>query len=180
MKHPARLAALLALAVAAVASPAQAQRVGVFFGGGATLPMGDYNDSAKLGWMGGGGLTVDLGTSGAWLEADGFFGTNKHDDTAGGKTNIFAGMAAIGYGFTRDTKVTPYVLGGAGFLSHQFKPLTGSSDTETKFGYTAAAGLSFSIGTSGNFWVEGRYLGSSGTNLVPLMAGFTFFLNKAK
>lgn len=164
-----------ALAMTAASSRAEAQAY-VFFGGGATIPTGDYGTYAKTGWMAQAGLGVDIGSKGAFLEAEGFFGSNKHETTiSNDKTNIIAFMGALGYGFgAKDAKVSPYVLAGAGLLAHQFR--TDGADvegTETKFGYTGAAGLSFKLGATAKFWVEGRYIGSSGTAVIPVMVGVT-------
>ena len=46
-----------------------------------------------------------------------------------------------------------------------------SNTSKTKFGYTGAAGLSFEVGPKSSFYAEGRWLGSSGTNVVPVLVG---------
>lgn len=162
-----------ALAMTAISSRAEAQAY-VFFGGGATFPTGDYGTYAKTGWMAQGGLGIDIGSKGLFLEGEGFFGTNKHEaTTTNDKTNIIAFMGALGYSFgADDAKISPYVLAGAGVLAHQFRTEGPAlEDTETKFGYTGAAGLSFRLSSTGRFWIEGRYIGSDGTAVIPLMVG---------
>lgn len=169
-----------ALAMTAVSSRAEAQAY-IFFGGGASVPVGDFADYAKTGWLLQGGLGIDLGSKGAFLEGEAFFGSNKHENTPGfdEKTNILAFMGALGYSFGGDNaKVSPYVLAGAGIVGHQFKsdPDQAGEGTETKFGYTGAVGLNFRLNAKARFWIEGRYIGSSGTAVIPLMAGVTIDL----
>lgn len=162
-----------AVAVLVTASVSQAQAY-VFFGGGASIPAGDFKDFAKTGWMAQAGIGVDIGDKGLFVEAEGFYGSNKHKAPAvDEKTNLFAGLGAVGYSFMPEKKVHPYILGGAGFMRHQFDPGAGASVSETKFAYTGAAGISFQAGSKLNIWVEGRFLGTSDTKVIPIMAGLT-------
>jgi opacity protein-like surface antigen len=182
MKRTLGSMALGAFVVGLVASPAVAQRPYIFGGGGATAPAGDFNTYAKTGWTANGGVGMDLALKGAWIEAEGFYGSNKHSAVTGDKTNVIAGFGAIGYSFMPDKKLSPYVLGGAGIRAHQFRsegsPLT--NESSTNFAYTGAAGLSYTLSPMVGFWLEGRWIGSEGTNLMPLVAGVTLHLGKAK
>jgi opacity protein-like surface antigen len=180
-----------ALAMTAVTSRAEAQP-NIFFGGGPSFPVGDFktnpdpsppNFEAKTGWLLQGGIGIDIGSRGLFLEAEGLFGSNSHNNTgnAKDKTNIIAFMGALGYSFGgEDAKVSPYVLAGAGILGNQFRtdddalePLEG---TENEFGYTGAVGLAFRLNDKARFWIEGRYLGSSSTTLIPFAAGISLTL----
>ena len=163
-----------ALAITAVSSRAEAQSV--FFGGGLSQPLGEFKDYAKTGWLLQGGLNFDIGSSGMFVEAEGFFGSNSHKDTGNfkEKTNIIAFMGALGKSFgASDAKVNPYILVGAGILGHQFRSDNDLAveETENKFGFTGGAGLSFRLNEKAKFWVEARYLGASGTSVLPIMAG---------
>ncbi len=182
MKRYASSVLAAAIAALVLSSPARAQQPFIFFGGGATLPVGEYADYAQTGWMLTGGLGFNLGSKGAMLGFEGYFGSNRHDDSPPNvkeKTNIFAGLATLGYQFGQsDAKVRPYILGGAGVLNHQFR----SDDTqatetnEAKFAYTGAAGLGFRLNEKASFWVEGRFMGASDTNLGALLAGIAITL----
>lgn len=165
-----------ALAISAGASRAEAQNF--FIGGGPTFPMGDFNDYAKMGYILQTGLGVDIGSKGLFAEAEFWYGSNKHDDVIGDKTNIMSAFGALGYSFMPAKKVSPYILGGAGFLSHRFRSESdpADNDNETKFAYTGAFGLIFKLSPKASFWVEGRYIGSDGTGFVPLTAGFSINL----
>lgn len=172
-------AAMMAGAVAVLVTASASQAQYVFLGGGASIPMGDFKDFAKTGWMAQAGLGADIGDKGLFIEAEGFYGKNKHkapDD--GDATNIIAGLAAVGYTFMQEKSVRPYVLGGAGFLMHQFDPAVGDNETETKFAYTGAVGLGFRAGAKVNIWLEARFLGTADTKVLPIMAGLTINFGK--
>ena len=160
-----------AVAVLVTASASQAQYV--FLGGGVSIPMSDFKDIAKTGWMATAGLGYDIGTSGLFVEAEGFYGSNKHkapsDDD---KTNLLVGLGALGYSFMPEKSVRPYVLAGVGFLRHQFDPATGDNESSTDFAYSGAVGLSFKAGAKLNLWLEARYLGGD-PKLLPILAGLT-------
>ena len=167
-----------AVAVLLAASPVRAQYV--FLGGGVTKPVGDFNDFAKTGWMATGGVGFDIGDKGLWAELEGYFGSNKHSDVDGDKTNLISAMAALGYSFMPAKSVSPYVTGGIGILAHQFKSedFPTANETETKFGYTGAVGLGFKTGGSLHIFVEGRLLGGSDSNVIAGLAGVSIQVGK--
>jgi hypothetical protein len=161
----------LLLGVLAVSSVANAQKPFVFFGGGLTVPTGDFGNVAKTGWMGTGGIGIPAGTQGLVLAAEGYFGTNDWDPpTLAESTDLIAGLGTIGYSISQASKVHPYVLGGVGFLSAKTKTAT-TSTTETEFAFTGAAGLVFSLSPTVGLWVEGRYVHAGDTRFFPVLAG---------
>jgi len=165
-----------AFAVLVAASPARAQYV--FFGGGLSIPVGDFKDYAKKGWMATAGLGYDIGDKGLWVEAEGYFGSNKHSDFEGDKTNLIGGMAAVGYSFMPDKSVSPYITGGVGILAHQFKSedFPEDNETESKLGYTGAFGLGFRAGGKAHVFLEGRLLGSESSKAILALAGVSIQL----
>ena len=174
-----RIASALSVGVVAAlvaAAPLSAQYV--FLGGGLTKPVSDYNDYAKTGWIATGGVGFDVGSKGLWIEAQGYFGNNNHSDVDGDKTQLLSGMGAIGYSFSPEAKVTPWVMAGAGFLSHKFKPATGTGGTDTSFAYEAGAGLGIKAGSKAHVWFGGQYMAgtgdNSGTKFLGILAGITF------
>jgi opacity protein-like surface antigen len=162
-----------ALVALAAATPAQAQSKFVFFGGGVSLPMSDFKDVAKTGWIAQVGIGTDIGSKGLWADLEGFFGSNKHDDGSGDKTNPIGGLAVLGYSFSTTAKVSPYVLGGLGFLRHRYVPAVGDAESSTNFAYTGGVGLGFRFSPTALFYVEGRYMGGD-TQFLPIMAGLSF------
>jgi opacity protein-like surface antigen len=164
-----------ALVALAAAAPAEAQKPFIFFGGGVSLPMSDFKDvaNAKTGWIAQAGIGVDIGTKGLWADAEGFFGNNKVDDDSGDEYSTIGGLGVLGYSFSTTAKVSPYVLGGLGFLRNRFTPEGGESESSTNFAYTGGVGLGFRISPKALFYVEGRYMGGD-TQFLPIMAGFSF------
>lgn len=172
-----------ALAALALAAPAQAQSTPfVYFGGGVSLPMSDYKDYAKTGWLANAGIGVNIGTKGLWLAADVFYGSNKHKAPLDeDKTNLLMGLGTIGYTIGQaEQKVRPYVFGSVGMLNHKYVPGTGTSESESMVAFGGGAGLLFKMGGKSSFFVEGRYLTGSKnggtTAFVPILAGITIDL----
>jgi opacity protein-like surface antigen len=161
------------LVALATATPALAQKPFVFFGGGVVLPMSDYKDFAKTGWGAQVGIGIDIGTKGLWADVEGMYGTNNHEVTDG-ETTLLSGMGVLGYSFSPAAKVSPYLLGGLGFL--RVKSEVGTASTsETDFAYTGGLGLGFRLSPVMLFFVEGRYVGGD-TQFIPIMAGLSITL----
>lgn len=172
--------ALVAAAAALVlsATSAQAQSFSVGVGGGATLPMGDFNDGAKLGWHGmanvGYGLPSGLGFRGEF-----FYGQNNLDGVDG-KAKLSGGMASLTYDIQSAGGIKPYVLGGVGYhkVTIDVTGLGSGDDSAISFG--GGAGLKFKAGSDANFFVEARYIniGTEGgsTAYIPVSAGISFGL----
>jgi hypothetical protein len=159
------------LVALATATPALAQKPFVFFGGGVSLPMSDFGDVAKTGWAAQAGIGIDIGTKGLWGDIEGMYGSNKHDPVDDDETTILAGLAVLGYSFSTTAKVSPYLLGGLGFVRAK-KEIGTTSTTETNFAYTGGAGLGFRLSPKMLFYVEGRYMGGD-TQFLPIMAGLS-------
>jgi opacity protein-like surface antigen len=172
--------ALVAIAATLVLSTtaAQAQSFSVGVGGGATLPMGDFNDGAKLGWHGmanvGYGLPSGLGFRGEF-----FYGQNTLDGVDG-KTKLAGGMASLTYDIQSAGGIKPYVLGGVGYhkVTVDVTGLGSGDDSAISFG--GGAGLKFKAGSDANFFVEARYINISteggSTSYIPVSAGISFGL----
>ena len=124
---------------------------------------------------------VDIGSKGLFLEAEIGRGSNSHSDTGNlkEKTNVISAFGALGYSFgAREKKVKPYLLAGAGMVAHQFRtdagpPRSDLEGTTSKFGFTGAGGLTIMLNTKASVWLEGRYIGSSGTNLMAALFGIS-------
>lgn len=161
------------LVALATATPAQAQKPFVFFGGGATIPMSDFKDVAKTGWGAQVGIGIDIGTKGLWGDIEGGYSSNKHD-VGDGETTLLSGLAVLGYSFSPAAKVSPYVLGGLGFVRAKTEVGT-VSGSETNFAYTGGLGLGFRLSPVMLFYVEGRYMGGD-VKFIPIMAGLSISL----
>jgi len=168
-----------ALTVVALAVPAGAQaRPYLFFGGGGTVPMGDYGDYAKAGWMIQAGIGTNLGDKGLWGDVEFLYGSNSHD-TDGDKTNLTIGAVSLGYTFQPEAKMSPYVLGTVGMMNHAYKSesVPSAEGSESFLAFGGALGLVWQRSDKTSFWAEVRYMtGSkdgSSTSFVPIFVGIT-------
>ncbi len=160
------------------ASSAQAQSITLGVGGGATLPMGDFNDVAKLGWHGmanvGYGLPSGLGFRGEF-----FYGQNTVDGVDG-KVKLSGAMASVTYDIQSAGGIKPYVLGGVGYHKVQIDITGGGSGDDSAISFGGGAGLKFKAGSDSNFFVEARYINISteggSTAYIPVSAGISFGL----
>lgn len=158
-----------AVCLLAGASAVSAQGPYVFFGGGANLPMGDFKDGAKTGWIAQGGIGVDIAkVKGLWVEAEGWYGSNSGKETLP-KTTLWAALGGVGYNFTPDKKVSPYIVGAAGILSGKAE----GGESDSQFGYSGGAGLGYNASDRFHIWVEGRFLGNKNVTMIPITAGVT-------
>lgn len=165
---------LFAVLLVAASSAALAQTKPTFFiGAGPTFPSGDYGTYAKTGWMGSAGVNFNVGGKGLWVGPEILYGSNSHDDTEGGKTNLLGVDAALGYSVGSPKKIQPYFFGLVGFMNHQFVPTSGDSESEGAFLWGLGAGLSFPIGKI-HLFTETRYMARSDTKFIPIFVGFTF------
>ena len=111
MSNSAIAVLVLGLVFSAGVQEASAQSVTFGVGGGVTIPTGDFNTLAKLGWHGIGQLGYGL-SGGLGLRADFFYGENKFDGISG-KTKLAGGLGNISYDFQTAGGVKPYLIGGA-------------------------------------------------------------------
>ncbi|MDX1494339.1 MAG: hypothetical protein R3253_09785 [Longimicrobiales bacterium] len=165
MKRLAALASSILLALA-LATPGIVQAQSVFIGGGASVPTGDFSDfgdgdGANAGWMGFGGVLFPIGEAGLSAGVEGFFGSNSHD-TDGDKTDLYGGMALLGYSFGAEgAAVSPLVFGGLGFLTHSYKsesfPSAEGSESGLALGF--GAGLGFPLGGVGGMLAASYNMG---------------------
>ncbi|MGC1465757.1 MAG: outer membrane protein [Pseudolabrys sp.] len=100
------------------------------------------------GWLGGGTIGYNLQT-GVWvwgLEADLDYSTIKGTDGTGccETRNTWLGTARgrIGYSFDR---WLPYITGGAAFGGVKMTPVGGTSESKTRVGWAAGAGLEYAF-----------------------------------
>ena len=98
-------ATLLALTVSLGATSASAQG---FVGGGLLMPMGDFKDGAKMGWVVNAGFrpfqSADKRMS---LWAEGLYGSNSLKNVTDGKTTMFGGFGSVTYNLTADASAVP-------------------------------------------------------------------------
>lgn len=147
-----------------------------FVGGGVTLPSGDFNTYAKLGWMVNAGITPwQSANDRAKLWAEGFYGSSSHDDFDGDKTNLYGGLGSLTYNLTESGSAVPYLIGSVGYMVHQYKSdeFPDEEGSEGGFAFGGGAGVGF-----GKLYLEGRYFSASiegsTTAFILVAAGITF------
>jgi len=158
MKNLVRVAAM-GLAVAASASVAQAQTgVSLGLGGGAAVPTGSMADAAKTGWGSEVVAQVKPAASPVALQLDGFYNRFGLEGGIDGNSRLLGGTANAVLGFPVGGVARPYLIGGVGVYNGK-TTITGgpATDSQTKFGANAGAGVDVGIGKSASLFAEGRF-----------------------
>ena len=183
------LAALTAAMLLGVGT-ARAQGVEFALGGGVGVPLGDFDDRAKLGWHGLAELSFVPEGWPVGIEFDGSYQQFNLDDDAvagftGLKDRIIFGTGNIVFKFksSEESRVRPYLLGGVGIYNSK---TTGADDPgdvlgggTTDFGLNAGAGFDFKAGGAGLF-IEGRFHNvftdgpGSDLRFIPITIGIRF------
>ncbi|MEQ1857547.1 MAG: hypothetical protein ABL963_13895 [Longimicrobiales bacterium] len=161
--------AIVSLALSAQGVSAQAT---VFVSGGASIPVSDYADYAKIGYMAQAGISFPVGTAGLLAGVGGLYGSNNHD-TDGDKTNLMGAAAFLQY----EIGTTAYLFAGPGYVKHSYKSDTFPEGSAS--GLAAAGGGGINIPLGGlNGYVEGMYLTGfgdiDGTDAFVASFGATF------
>lgn len=149
------------LLVASAPGAADAQARGyVGISGGGSVPIGDFKDAVKAGWLGQviGGVKLNdfLG-----VRVDGTYGQHKVKGTSGENFKIFGGMGDVLLSPKTSGNATPYVFGGAGFQNGK----VGSGSSTTNWAWNAGIGVSVKPGNSNvGIFAEARFLSTHNKN----------------
>lgn len=155
---------------------AQGPSTWVFAGGGATMPMGDYGDYAKTGFMADVGVGRNFGSGRVFAFADIFYGKNNHE-TEDESTTLTGGGLNIGISSTA-MKARPYAYAGLGMQNHKYNPAGGGDGgSETNPYARGAVGVSIGSGKT-TIWVEAGLIQGFGgddgnTGYMPVLAGIS-------
>jgi len=141
-------------------------------GVGASMPIGDYGDSDKMGVNLLGVFETPLANSPLYLRVDGLYSSTSHDGIDG-STSILGGTASALYHFSAPAATArPYALAGLGIYN-----VDGGADSETKVGIGIGGGVTFTLGGLDAF-AEARYVSvltsNVSTTFVPLTFGLLF------
>jgi hypothetical protein len=189
MKGLRKGAAALAFAFLLGAPAAHAQGAQFSLGGGLGVPLGDFDDAAKLGWH---GLAAVSFVPEGWpvgIQIDGSYQQFSLDDGFTGadglKNRLIQGTGNIVFAFNTapDAQFRPYLIGGGGVYNSK---ITGEDDaggvidtdgSDTNFGINAGAGFNFGAGGAALF-IEGRFHNvfteGSNTQFIPISLGIRF------
>jgi opacity protein-like surface antigen len=180
-----KAATALALGMLLGAPVVRAQGAEFSLGGGLGVPLGNFDDSDKLGWMGLAGVSFVPNGSPVGIQFDGQYQQYKRDGSASLKDRFLIGTGNIVFKFktSEESKLRPYLIGGGGvynFKTTGTNDIGGVIDTDnstTKFGLNAGAGFDFKAGSVGLF-LEGRFhdVFTTGENLkfIPITLGIRF------
>jgi hypothetical protein len=172
--------AVLALGMLVSTSALHAQGAEFSLGGGVDLPLGDFDDVAKLGFHGLAGVSVVPANWPVGIQVDGSYSQFKDDTPLPvDKYQLIYGTANIVYKFktSEESRFRPYLIGGGGVYNFKAKgdgTLAGIEASETKFGINAGAGFDIKAGGAGLF-VEGRFhdvfTAGPNTKFLPITVG---------
>lgn len=176
------LAAGVVFALGTTAAQAQ---VSLGFGGGVSIPLGDFKDVAKTGWNGLANIGYDL-PSGLGVRGDFYYGQHSAKGAPSGvsaKWKIAGGLGNVLYSFGGAATAHPYIIGSIGFMDLKATASAGgvsASASETKVAFGGGAGVKFKAGSRASIFIEGRYLtintSGSNANFIPITLGVSFGL----
>jgi outer membrane protein with beta-barrel domain len=177
--------AALAVGMLLSAPALRAQGAEFSLGGGVGVPLGTFDDNAKLGWH---GLAAVSFVPNGWpvgIQIDGSYQQFNLDDGAnpgfsGLKNRFIMGTGDLVFKFksSEESSFRPYLIGGVGVYNQK---VTGSDNANslvqggtTDFGLNAGAG--FDIKTSGiGLFLEGRFHDvfndGENTKFIPITLG---------
>lgn len=161
----------------------RAQGAEFSLGGGLGIPLGNFDDQAKMGWMGLGAVSFVPNGSPVGIQIDGQFQQYKLDGGGDLKDRMLIGTGNIVYKIktSEDSRFRPYLIGGGGVYNLKttgtVTPGTLFEGGVTKFGINAGAGFDFKAGAAGLF-LEGRFhdVFTTGENVkfIPITLGIRF------
>jgi len=170
------VAGLLTLAGAQVAGAQARGYVG--FGGGVSIPTGEFADAVNTGVMGQvvAGITGPTGVIGG--RVNGTYTHHGFDLVDDARIRFIGAMGDVVFSpGVADAKLRPYLLGGLGFQNFsETDPLGGDDFSETEFAFNFGGGVNIALGRM-KLFIEGRWLSirtEDAVSLIPLSIGLRF------
>jgi hypothetical protein len=148
-------------------------------GGGLGIPLGTYNDVAKIGWQGTAGIAFVGKTAPVGVRVDGSYAQFSDETTLDIKSQLIYGTANVVYrlGGSTESRVRPYLVGGGGVYNLKAIGDDAFEGSSTDFGVNLGAGLDVGAGGAGIF-VEARwhniFLEGANLKLIPITLGLRF------
>lgn len=177
--------AVVAVLGAVLFSSTVSAQASLTFAGGATMPMGDYGDYAKTGYMATAGVMVKTSKPRLSLGGHLLYGGNSHSDFEGDKTTLTGLLGTANYRLADASKPGLFLLANVGFLRHTYSSDKFPSEEGTSSGVAFGGGAGFSIPRGAmSLYATIRYLTASidgeSTAFVPIMAGVSVPLGSKK
>jgi hypothetical protein len=176
------LSSLVALGASAQVASGQAS---LLVSGGASIPMGDYADYAKTGYVAAVGLMFKVGEKGLSVGAQGLFGGNSHSDYDGDKTTLLGALGTVAYRLGDPAKPGISLVGNLGMLQHKYSSDQFPGEEGSSSGLAYGGGAAFMV-PRGNMslYAAVRYLMASiddeTTAFVPITVGVVIPLGSKK
>ena len=171
---------MVAVALCAVAArPAMAQGVRYGVSAGVLLPMGNYGDVDKMGFVGGVGATYWLAGQPIGIRGDVSYSQTSHDGGTSGNSKIIGGMASVVYALNPATAPARILLSGGVGMYNVKLDFGGVTGSETKVGFGGGLAVAFKMGTGSTRLVLGtRFTSISTSNssmtFLPITVGLSF------
>jgi Outer membrane protein beta-barrel domain len=172
-----RSAGLAAVLLSLLGAPAlRAQAAEFSIGGGVGVPLGDFNDVAKLGWQGTAAVSVVPRNLPVGIQVDGSFSQFGNNSPLDIKNQLIYGTLNAVYRFasSQNSNFRPYLIGGGGVYNSKLTGSDAPDGSTTKFGINAGAGVDFKAGSAGLF-LEGRFhdvfVAGPNVQFVPINVG---------
>lgn len=174
--------AALALATLLSAPAVHAQGAEFSLGGGLGIPLGTFDNAAKMGWMGLAAVSFVPNGFPLGIQIDGQYQQYKFDGGGSLKDRFLIGTGNLVYKFktSAESAFRPYLIGGGGVYNVKttgatsIGGITSTTGSVTKFGLNGGAGFDFKAGAVGLF-AEARFhdVFTPGANLkfVPITVG---------
>lgn len=146
----------------------------VGLGAGALVPVSDYGDYAKTGWGVTGHLNRALNENASFV-ASASYGSNSHEDE-GDKTNLIGVGGNLVYSLTAGAGAVPFLVGGVGYLGHQYQSDTfpDAEGTDWQAYVNGGVGLGFPLGSIRGYLLANYVHGFDETTYASLGGGITF------
>jgi outer membrane protein with beta-barrel domain len=177
-----RLGAVLTVGTLLASPRLEAQDAEFSLSGGVSVPTGDFNDVAKLGWQGSAGVLLVQKGRALGFQLDGSFSQFDLEGPFDVNERFIYGTGNVVYRFESSdgSPVRPYLIGGLGVYNSKGTgpdaPAFGET-SQTKFGLNAGAGFNFKAGGAGLF-IEGRFhnvfADPSSKQFIPISLGIRF------
>jgi opacity protein-like surface antigen len=165
-------ALILAGALSAAATSAQAQGLTLNLAGGVAFPIGSFGEATTTGWHGlvGIGLTSLMQPIGLRLDVTHYrFESNATGPTSG----ITSGTLNLSYRLPMtDSPLSPYVSAGAGAYRFDCVGEPGC-ESDTRFGWNAGIGTRLAV-LRLKWFLESRFQAVGNARFVPVTLGLTF------
>ncbi|HEX6433622.1 MAG TPA: hypothetical protein VFZ87_05255 [Gemmatimonadales bacterium] len=163
------------LLVAAVAD-LSAQGTEFSLGGGLGVPLGTFDEFAKVGWQGTAGVSLFPGNIPVAIRVDGSLARFSDETPLDIKSQLMFGTANAVYKFQSSTvtRWRPYVIGGIGVYNSKATGEDAPEGSTTDAGINLGAGFDVQAGGAGLF-VEARwhnvFLEGDNRKFLPITLG---------